>query len=311
MKNIFSLFQNKKIQFLFIFLVLILVLSLTFKITEGFDMGSLDTSLGTSTAKDIPEQYKYLAPLPEGSVWTPEFQDKFVAKIKEKDPNMKKENLTIPSPVFGGKTLMEVASQKEAEYFLENGLWPYDEYVTNYLLKEWTPPQSSAQIEQTRKMYPNRAIYNMISLQTVPQMKMLNQIGNYMSENKLPNGKSWKCTKDGELQIKEEGGSLAASTDYSFFPNNITGFSYEGDQCNVCDITKIAWSKGGAVDYNAAYNSLENRCKFKMSGEIPEAYNVYIGKYGNAPSESSPASTGVTSSGDEYQKCISNCDKFK
>lgn len=307
MSNIFSLFQNKKILFLLVLLVLVLVLSLTYKITEGFDMGSFDTSLGTSTAKDIPEQYKYLAPLPEGSVWTPEFQDKYIGA-----KNMKKEDLTVKSPLYGGKSLMEVASQKEAEYFLENGLWPYDDYVTNYLLKEWTPPQSATQIEQTRKMMPNRVIYNMISLQTVPQMKMLYQIGNYMGgENKLPNGKSWKCTKDGELQTKEEGGSLTASTDYSFFPNNITGFSYEGDPCNVCDITKIAWSKGGAVDYNAAYNSLENRCKFKMSGEIPEAYNVYIGKYGNAPSESSPASTGATSSGDEYQKCISSCDKFK
>lgn len=306
MKNIFSVFQNKKIQFLFILLVLILVLGLTYKITEGFDMGSFDTSLGTSTVKDIPEQYKYLAPLPEGSVWTPEFQDKYVSK-----QNMKKEDLTTPNPFFGGKTIMEVASQKEAEYFLENGLWPYDEYVTNYLLKEANPPSTATQLEDTRKHFPNRAMYKLISLQTVPQMKMLYQIGNYMSENKLPNGKSWKCTKDGELQTKEEGGSLVASSDYSFFPNNITGFSYEGDPCNVCNITKLAWSKGGVIDYQKTYDSLENTCKFKMSGEVPEAYNVYIGKYGNAQSESSPASTSATSSGDEYQKCISSCDKFK
>jgi hypothetical protein len=311
MKSILMFFQNKKIMFLFILLVLILISGLTFSLVEGFDLGSFDTSSLDTLSKPIPEQYQYLAPLPEGSIWAPDFQDKFVEYLKKNDPKATKENLSTPSPIYGGKTLMQMASQKEAQYYMDNGLWPYDEYVVNYFTKEANPPVSATQLEQTRKMFPNRAIYKMISFSTVPQLKMLNEIGNINGENKTDNGKSWKCTKDGELQLKEDGGSFASSTDYSFFPNNISGFSYEGDPCNVCQISKLAWSKGGLIDYNAAYNSLENTCKFKMSGEVPEAYNVYIGKYGNAPSESIPSSTTSTSSGDEYQKCISSCDKYK
>ena len=306
MKNIITLFQNKKIMFLFILLVLILISSLTVSLVEGFDLGSFDTS-----SKPIPEQYQYLAPLPEGSVWAPDFQDKFVEYQKKNDPKATKENLSTPNPFFGGKSLMQTASQKEAQYYMDNGLWPYDDYIINYVTKEMNPPIKPSDLEMMRKSFPNRAYYGLVAKNTVPQLKMLNEIGNTFKENKTDNGKSWQCTKDGELKIQEEGGSLASSTDYSFFPNNISGFSYEGDPCNVCQITKIAWSKGGAIDYNATYNSLENTCKFKMSGEIPEAYNVYIGKYGNAPSESIPSSTTSTSSGDEYQKCISSCDKYK
>ncbi len=306
------LFQNKKIMFLFILLVLILISGLTYTLVEGFDLGSFDTSSLDTSSQTIPEQYKYLAPLPEGSIWDPDFQDKFVEFYKKIDAKVTKETLlSLPSPFFGGKTLMQVASQKEAQYYMDNGLWPYDDYIINYVTKEMNPPMKLSDLETMRKMMPNRAFYTSIAKTTVPQLKMLNEIGDINKEHKTDKGKSWQCTKSGDLQLKDDGGSFSSSTDYSFFPNNISGFSYEGDPCNVCQIAKIAWSKGGLIDYNAAYNSLENTCKFKMSGDVPEAYNVYIGKYGNAISESIPSSTSSTSSSDEYQKCISSCEKFK
>jgi hypothetical protein len=308
MKSVLMLFQNKKIMFLFILLVLILISGLTYTLVEGFDLGSFDTSSLDASSKTIPEQYQYLAPLPEGSIWAPDFQDKFVEYLKKNDPKATKEALSTPSPFYGGKTIMQVASQKEAQYYIDNGLWPYDEYIINYVTKEMNPPMKLSDLEMMRKMMPNRAYYVLVAKNTVPQLKMLNEIGDINKEHKTDNGKSWTCTKNGELQIKDDGGSLLSSTDYSFFPNNISGFSYEGDPCNVCQISKIALSKGGLIDYEAAYNSLENTCKFKMSGDVPEAYNVYIGKYGNAVSESTPSST---TSADEYQKCISSCEKFK
>jgi hypothetical protein len=166
MKSILMFFQNKKIMFLFILLVLILISGLTFSLVEGFDLGSFDTSSLDTLSKPIPEQYQYLAPLPEGSIWAPDFQDKFVEYLKKNDPKATKENLSTPSPIYGGKTLMQMASQKEAQYYMDNGLWPYDEYVVNYFTKEANPPVSATQLEQTRKMFPNRAIYKMISFST-------------------------------------------------------------------------------------------------------------------------------------------------
>ena len=109
---------------------------------------------------------------------------------------------------------------------------------------------------------------------------------------------------------------MTETTDYSFFPSNVTGFSYDGDACNICQIPQTTMDTGGFNSAEDIYNSSNNKCKFTMSGDIPEAYNVYIGKYGNAPSESVPSSTTTTtdassSSCSDYQKCISSCDSLK
>lgn len=299
---------NKNIILLLILIIGLITFRKLFKKIDGFDNLNLNPS-SSNLSKPIPEQYQYLAPLPEGSVWTPEFQDKYISFLQKTNPSAKKDDLSNPNPFLGGKSLMEVASQKEAQYQLDNGIFPYDEYVTNFMLNEYTPAQTATQLETIRKMFPNRAAYNFIQYQSVPQLKILGDIQN-SQENKLPNGKSWKCLNESTFQTKEDdSSSFINSTDYSFLPNNIPDFSFEGDPCNVCSILKLQPTYGGSPI--KAYNSPENQCKFKMNGEIPEAYNVFIGKYGTAKSESNPSETDAKSSGDEYQKCITSCEKYK
>ena len=306
MKNIINkILENKLVLLLLVLLALIMFL-LSYRMVETFD------TLGTTSSKPIPDQYKYLAPLPEGSVWSPEFQDKWIAKLKEKNPNdtTTKESLAAPVAWYGNKSLMQMASQTEAQYFLDNGLWPYDDYVTNFLKNVSTTPMSDQDLESTRKMFPNRFMYaEGVTYQTVPQYKMFDSIYKSFDFQKANNDKYWKCTS-GTLQVKDgEAGTPADSTDYSFFPSNVQGFSFDQEPCNVCSL-----SVGGNASVVASkYNSPENTCKFSMSGEVPEAYNIYIGKYGTAPSESVPASSTGTSvtSDNQYSKCVSDCDKYK
>jgi len=310
-KYILNIIRNKNIVFLFILLVVILFFSLFYRNIEGFDLGSMSSS-SSSSSKPIPDKYQYLAPLPEGSVWSPEFQDKFLEHLKKTNPSVTKEVLSTPYPFWGNKTLMQSASQKEAQYFLDNGMWPYDEYIVNYLTKEKNPTMSATDLENLRKGMPNRFAYvATVASGTVPQMKMLDKIFGGYNNNKAENDKYWKCV-NGDLLVKDgEGGEYKSSTDYSFFPNNIPGFSFEGESCNLCAIQMTKMDGGGGHSAQDVYDSPNNNCKFKMSGEIPEAYNIYIGKYGNAPSESVPSSTNSSDSSDEYKKCMSNCEKLK
>jgi hypothetical protein len=308
-KSFINIFTNKKVLFLFFVLVVALLLGTT--LVEGFDLpgSSSLSSINSSNEKPIPDQYKYLAPLPEGSVWSPELQDKFVAKLKSLDPNSTVTKDILNNPIFflGNKTFMQSASSEEAEYFIDNGMWPYDDYIINYLTKEQNPPASLTDIENTRKQIPNRGIYNMVVVnRTVPQLKMLNDIFLPIA-HKTDNGKEWYCMSN-SLLVKDDAGSFIYNKDFSFFPSNIPGFSFEGDACNVCDIPQVAQQMGaGAHSNQEIYDSPFNKCKFKMSGEIPEAYNIYLGKYGNSSSKSVPASA----TGEDYQTCVSSCDKFK
>jgi len=330
MNNIYiNLLKNKKIGWLFIALVIILLVGLFFSkgIMEGFDLGSMDPSKMSSlssSSKPIPEQYKYLAPLPDGYAWSTEMQDKFIAYLKKSDPNatVDKTFLTTVNPMFGGKTLMQLASEEEVQNYLDNdGLWPWDEYIVNYLTTK-NPPATTADINQTRKQMPNRLMYKMsIENQTVPELKMLNDIwgSGFFNQIQGENDNKWYCNfvSNGQqsqdhygFEVVNSAGETKELTDYATIPDIIKDFSFEGDPCNICNLRSVNLG-AGMHTFEEIYNSDQNKCKFKMAGDIPEAYNIYIGKYGNAPVESSPASTTATTSGDEYKKCITSCDTYK
>ena len=250
-------------------------------------------------------------------------QDKFIAYLKKQDANatVDKTFLTTVNPMFGGKTLMQLASEEEVQNYLDNdGLWPWDEYIVNYLTTK-NPPVTTADMNQLRKQYPNRLVYKIaIEKQTVPQLKIINDVWGSGFSNQIQgeNDNKWYCDFVSNGQQSQDhydfkvvsGGETKALTDYATIPNIIKDFSFEGDPCNICSIRSINLG-AGAHTFEDIYNSDQNKCKFKMSGEIPEAYNIYIGKYGNAPAESSPASTTATTSGDEYKKCIASCDTYK
>jgi len=282
------------------------------KFVEGFDLNSLSSSTSTSS-KPIPEQYQFIAPLPDGYAWSTETQDKWVSYSKKRDPNADAD--TIKAELAKQNSLMQMVSEEEVLYFIDKEMWPWDEYMINYFSSINTPTD---QVSQLRKAFPNRYIYKMkVENETVPQFKIINDIfnSNSMSPNQGSNDKKWYCNYVSNGQQSQDhydfnvvnGDETTTVTDYSTIPDIIQGLSFEGDACNICDMRKIRID--GQHDNMDVYNSSENKCKFKMSEEIPEAYNVYIGKYGNAPVQSTPASTGT--SDNEYKKCISSCDTYK
>jgi hypothetical protein len=230
-----------------------------------------------ASKKVIPEEYKFLAPIPDGSVWPPEIQDGFVTLQQKRDPNFTTEKLK--EPIMGNKTWMQWASQEEAKNFIANKKWPLDEYVTNYITDNPNFLGNPVTADQLAAAIPNRMLYGFyIAPQTVPQLKFFNQLFSLNFPHEAENSKYWQCTTNGTLQTKDgENGTMADNSDYSFFQSNIAGFSFTDEPCNACAIPQIRISG----QFQDVYNSNQNTCKFTISGDT-EAYKVYTGVYGNA-----------------------------
>jgi len=281
--------KNPQILFLFVFLLFIILIGLLFSknVMDGFEIGA--PTIGTppiseltspNIKKDIPEEYKFLAPIPDGSVWTPEIQDAFVTSQQKRDPNFTTE--TLKTPIIGNKTWMQWASQEEAQYFVDNKKWPYNEYITNYITDnpKFLGNGNAVTADQLSPQVPNRMVYGFyIAPQTVPQLKFFNQLFSLNFPHEAENSKFWQCTTNGTLQTKDgENGSMADNSDSSFFQSNIAGFSFTGEPCNACAIPQI--KIGGTYTFQDIYNSNQNTCKFTISGDT-EAYKVYTGVYGD------------------------------
>ena len=324
-----KIFSNKKLMFLFIFLCIIILSSFFFKSVEGFGLSS-SSSFSSSSEPSIPKDYEYLKPIT--GTWSEDTQTKFIAKLNEGiNPNgddkntVKKEWLTTTPPGFlglfypGGIT--KWVTEEEALYYIENGSYPYDDYVTNYLTKEADPPVTPENLDNTKKLLPNRVIYSVsISTKTVPGADLLVKMAN--TGGVLDDEKTeWRCY-DGNLMIRnnrqDPTTTLTKSTDYSFFTKNFPGFQFQGDEpCNPCEWPKLTLPPDVSIqDYLGRYNNPENKCKFTMPGAIPEAYNIYMGDFSGLSASSSSSNTSESTptsleTNDEYKQCVADCGKSK
>jgi hypothetical protein len=94
------------------------------------------------------DQYQYLAPDPSGNTWSADTITQFTAKYNT--VNDLSGNKAIDSSDFSaGSFFTENATEQEAQYYVQNGKWPYDSYVTTNL------------IPTIQKKFPNRFVYAM------------------------------------------------------------------------------------------------------------------------------------------------------
>jgi len=317
MNKIFSFFSklwksNKKIftvVLVFLFICVILAYLSGSRLVENFDFGSLASSVPGSTSS-IPTEYENLAPIPPGTVWSDETQNAFVDKYNitnhlTGDQMLTKEKLSTV-PYFSFTNWMTMASEKEAKYYVDNGILPWDDYVTNFMKNDPDISKSPALLDLLPKAWPNRVAYKIfVTPKTVPLPQFLSKVWvpNY---NEAENNQFWKC--EGGILTTKNGsdGQESATTDYSFFEKNIKDFQFTNGTCNPCAIpsTKIEGGLNTPIDF---YNSPNNQCKFTV-GTNPEAYNIFTGGKGLA---STAAPANESSAPANYQECVSQCDKYK
>jgi hypothetical protein len=296
-----------KIDIVILLLIVIFILLITFNIfnktLEGFSFGSMPTS--SSSTPD--SQYDYLAPLPANNTWSEttqtNFMQKYNANLLARDPSA----TLITTPSFQNISYMSLASEIEANYYVENGKWPWDNYVNNFYSKIISKADTQTQkfiksfLPMLQQIYPNRLIYKQMGGATLPQSTILSSLNpNTGNGLVLPNNNQYltcKTAAQGAMQLpdgtnliipanglypfvsssKNTVANGAYTLDYSIF-ESIPGLTFDGSACNICQTP------------NFNYFDPSNNCMFSI--KTPEAYNVYSG----ANIKSTPASTSSSSS---------------
>jgi hypothetical protein len=134
----------KKYYFSILLLLFIILLFTFFSFREGF--GSSNSSIG---------EYSYLEPVPKGNTWDNSIQEQFL-KVYNKNPD-------IHVDMNG---LIQQCTSKEAQYYINNGKFPYCTYITNYINKNYPKNNPENIINTWSKLIPNRIMYLLAIAQT-------------------------------------------------------------------------------------------------------------------------------------------------
>lgn len=264
---------------------------------EGFSLESIIPTSSSSSSSSSPSSsttdssntiYQNLAPLPSDNTWSQDTQNNWVKKFNDylvsADPSA-----TVFTTIDEVNQKMQInymqnASEDEAKSYIENGVWPWDTYITN-TITDATAKVSDEQKTQTnkiftfyRKLVPNRYAYQyFIGPQTIPQSALLlslnPSIGSGMinsSNRKItcksaikgviqqPDGTNITIPDNGLYPFINNGYTL----DYSIF-ESIPSLKFDSSACNICGID------------NFNYLSAKNNCKFSLN--TPVAYDIFAG----------------------------------
>ena len=298
-----------KFDIVILLLIVIFILLITFNIfnktVERFSLGSTPSSTPDSN-------YDYLAPLPANNTWSEQtqtnFMQKFNANLLAKDPSA----ILITTTSIGNISFLTLASEIEANYYVENGKWPWDNYINNMFNKSFSTSTKQQQealkniVTMYQQYYPNRFIYKMIAPSTLPQSIILSSLNpnagsglvlpaknQYLTcktatqgATQLPDGTNLIIPANGlypfvspSKNFQESG---AYTLDYSIF-ESIPGLTFDGSACNICQTP------------NFNYFDPSNNCIFSI--KTPEAYNVYSGaNIKSTPAPTTPSDTQSSSS---------------
>jgi hypothetical protein len=137
--------HSKKLQLFIIFILSFLFLYIIlYNVREGFSMGSITGESSSSTS-----QYQYLAPPDPSNIntnlnsLTVDEQNSFISKFNTVN-DLSGNGSMDQNQLYD---LASVATADEIRYYIENGAYPYDDYVTTTL------------VPSLQKRMPNRFTY--------------------------------------------------------------------------------------------------------------------------------------------------------
>jgi hypothetical protein len=149
----------KKYYFSILLLLFIILLFTFFPFKEGFEFGSSNSSIG---------EYSYLEPVPKGNTWDNSIKEQILVAInknnKKNNPNSYPATMDILSNYFN--IVIPECTSEEAQYYINNGNYPYCTYITDYMNKNYTKNNPENIINTWSKLIPNRSIYSLGIAQT-------------------------------------------------------------------------------------------------------------------------------------------------
>jgi hypothetical protein len=294
--------MNKKINYFYLVIIILFVFILLFfyNFIEGFTNSSTSSSSSTSSGSSSSsvDYYDNLSRLPSNNVWSSSTIQQLLDYFNSKNSkNANYEPLTEDSPGF--KTYLNqfqpYATDSEVVYLIKNGQWEWNGYVSDYL----TTLMSSSNfnpIPLLKEFFPNRLVYiNLIAPNTVPQEYIITQLksgkgltypNNTLNCVNLNKGEQKQPDGNSSITIDTSGSYLLLGNttngvytlDNNAWSENIPGFTFNSDPCNLCQIT--------------TYSDPSNNCLFTIN--TPEAYEKYMGN-NSVISSNSSNSTSIAS----------------
>jgi len=151
--------MKNKLVLLFVLFILLFISFSSFR--ESFTASSIDP-------------FKYLAPVPSGNTWSQTTINDFTNKFNTVNSTQNSGEVAAQINPSFLNYIMSNALEEEAQYYIQNGKFFLDSYVTDYLTKNpvirFDKPYT---IDQLSAMGPNRLIYGQFlsraELQQSPQ----------------------------------------------------------------------------------------------------------------------------------------------
>jgi hypothetical protein len=288
-----------------IFFILLIIIGIFNKSIEGFSFGYTPTPTSTSSS-ETNGQYKYLAPLPPNNSWAIDIQNAFVTKFNSILRGLNPSATQITSTTFNGINYMQNASEEEAKYFIDNGVWPRDVYVNNLITKIKDENSGDAQVTQMIDsflkdwsiMLTNRQLFKQLIGNQLPQNTIISSLNPSLGTGVSLNSSKYLTCQSGEGTIKQPDGTNIVfpssglypyvlpyktsptgsyTLDYSIF-EQIPGLTFDSSACNICQIK------------NFNYMDPSNNCYFNI--DSPVALDIFLGN--NIKSTPSPVSSDST-----------------
>jgi hypothetical protein len=282
------------IIFLSLFIFYIIYSNYTTLVEDFTPQSIVPSSSTTDAANNI---YQYLAPLSSDNTWSQDTQNDWVKKFNDTLTSLDSSAALLTTPTFNNINYMTVASEEEAQSYIQNGIWPLDTYITNLYNDKITESEKLDNVseedktkaknmwEYAQKIYPNRLIYqNILGANTLPQTAVLlslnPNVGSGMINNEnrkitcksaikgtisQPDGTNIQIPDNGMYPVINNGYTL----DYTIF-ESIPGLIFDTSACNICGID------------NFNYLSTNNKCKFSLNN--PVAYDIFTGLNKSTPS---------------------------
>ena len=135
--------RKYKMILYFILIIFLLLIFYNFTVTTFYE------GMTTLSIND----YEYLAPIPSNNSWSEETINQFTSKYLSVFPGVTSVNTKDYEPM---------ALEAEAQYYIENGMFPLDTYVKNYLSQNTNFNGDKYNPTLIAQIYPNRFVYQQI-----------------------------------------------------------------------------------------------------------------------------------------------------
>ena len=149
--SILKKFISKNKFILLIILAVLLIVYFMSSFREGLE--NSDSNM---------DQYKYLYPPPANNMWSQQTMNDFAKKFNEVNNRVGAPGAVQPNAQFLS-TYMQNMLEEEAQYYIQNGKFVLDSYITDYLTKN--PPNlfgETQTVDQIAALAPNRLVYDQV-----------------------------------------------------------------------------------------------------------------------------------------------------